>query len=131
MKKTIVSLTALAALVLSGCSSKTFCEDQTEVFDDVMADKLKDCPNMKAMMSVSAPISGQACEDAYDKCTDNDRTKLEEAVECERNVAACTAETENTTWLASIMGCLSKVCQASNPCVTAMKMDGLCTQVLK
>jgi len=74
--------------------------------------KLKDCPLLaQTAKTALAPKTGQACEDAYAKCSAEDKKKLDEALLCNQGLPACAAGGE-ADW-----GTAGLVCQTKLPAV--------------
>jgi len=108
-------LAALAVLALSGCG-KSFCEDQSTSWTNTLEVKLKDCPLMaQTAKTAMAPKTGQACEDAYAKCSADDKKKMDEALLCNKNLPTCVAGKENE-WATAGLECQAKLPAAGGTC---------------
>jgi hypothetical protein len=116
---TMLALSALAAASLAGCGGKTFCEKQKDAFDGALV-KVADCPTMKLAMETARP-SLATCETYYAKCSDADKTILDDTVACLEALPACTAATELTSWAASALACQNKANSLSAACVDISK----------
>lgn len=113
----IVALVAFAAFSLAGCS-KSFCDSQKDSYDSALK-KVTDCATMKAAMESSRP-SDANCEATYAKCTEADKTVLDDMVACLEALPTCTKDTELTTWAAAALACQTKANSLSSGCIAIM-----------
>jgi hypothetical protein len=92
MKRYIHGWLGLGALLLTGCpGSGSICERMAEV---ASREKVKDCPAVMNNITLPEDFSVDRCESAFEGCTEEDRGKLEDFLNCYLLLDTCEAATE-------------------------------------
>jgi len=108
MKKFMFGLVAVSSLVFgTGCGGNV-CEDAADAFND-LEKKTKDCPTLSAALSgVKITETEQnKCKEDYKKCSDSDKDKLKEAVDCIEDLPNCKSG-EESAWVLRLQACSNK-----------------------
>lgn len=80
MKRHLGGVLAVGALLLTGCpGSGSLCERMAEV---ASREKVKACPAVMNNITLPTDFSVDRCESASQGCTDEDRGKLEDFLNC-------------------------------------------------
>jgi hypothetical protein len=83
---------AAVAMMFSGCSgSGTICARTAKV---ASREKVKDCRSITDNMTLDPNFSVDKCESSTQACTDEDKAKMEDFLDCYEALDTCKAETE-------------------------------------
>lgn len=104
----IALLSAFAALALAGCSST--CQRLADI--DYSA-KQGTCD--KSKVSATTKTDEAKCEAGYSKCSDADKTKLDEYATCAEGITNCEAGKE-IEWAGQLITCAGKLQGVSAEC---------------
>ena len=111
MKKLIAGCTAAAGLALTGCGGD-LCDDAESTFESLV-EKASPCyPDAEAIFP---PVDKESCKASLDSCTDADKDKMTNLLDCLNELDTCSTETAQT-FAAGATACLTHATGISAAC---------------
>src|SRR5688572_1272684 len=99
--KRLVSAFAVMSLALTGCGA-SLCDDLADASES-LGEKAQPCGGG----TTSDPITDEElnqCKESLDKCTDADKEKLGDFVDCINELPTCSTSNQNT-FVSSLLAC--------------------------
>jgi hypothetical protein len=119
MKKILFSLAAIASLTLTACGGN-YCDDSADAAKD-LSKKAEECGITGTGVEEPTEEEINSCKTALDKCSDDDKKKLEAVSDCLKDVKGCSDKTqsEQQAFATRVIACASNAGGLSAACNAA------------
>lgn len=118
MKKILFSLAAITSLTLTACGGN-YCNDSSDASKD-LSEKSEEC-GLTGFFEELTEEELNTCKDDLDKCSDDDKKKLDAIVDCLEDVKGCSDKTdaEQAAFTSRVLACYAKAEGLSEACSAA------------
>ncbi|NPD29816.1 hypothetical protein D7Y27_40970 [Corallococcus sp. AB004] len=121
MKKILFGLAAMASLTLTACGGD-YCDRNEDLAKD-LSSKFEEC-GFDTSVTPDEPTDAErdACKEALEDCSDDDKDKLDAALDCIDSVKSCSDKStaEQTRILSDLLACSAKGGTVSAACAASI-----------
>ncbi|MBN9687835.1 MULTISPECIES: hypothetical protein [unclassified Corallococcus] len=122
MKKILFGLAAMASLTLTACGGGDYCDRNEDLAKD-LSSKFEECGfDTSGTDDEITDAERDACKEALEDCSDDDKDKLDAALDCIEDVKSCSdkSTTEQQRILSDILSCSAKGGSVSAACAASI-----------
>lgn len=116
MKNILFGLAAMASLTLTACGGN-LCDDTSDALEG-LSDKVSECGLPTTGFEKPTDAELESCKESLDACSDSDKDKLKNYVDCLNDVKGCSDKTqsEQQAFAMRVLSCSSKLEGVSDAC---------------